>query len=111
MTPNPASKAKKPTPMQIIETVSHPSRWMLLQALRAPMTAQTLAEEVDLTVANIIYHMRFLVDVGVVKITMDPDYKSRQVYHRKPFLAQVAVDFDVPGTATVSMSRSRRVKA
>ena len=106
-----AAKARKPTPMQVIETVSHPSRWALLKALNEPKTAQVLSEEVDLTVANIIYHMRFLVNAGVVKISMDPKYKSRQVYHRRGFLAEVVVDYDNGNKAEATFTRIKKAKA
>jgi hypothetical protein len=106
MTPSDPPKRKRLTPVQVIETVVHPSRWALLQALDEPKTAQTLAPEVNLSVANVIYHMRFLKEAGVVRITQDPTYKSRQVYHRKGFLAEIVVDYEKPGTSEATFSRA-----
>jgi predicted transcriptional regulator len=102
------TKRKKMTPIEALQTISHKSRWPLLKALRRPMTAQDLADETGLSVANVIYHMRFLEAAEVIHIGDDPAYKSRQMYTRRGFLAEIAVDYDKPSIAEATFTKVKR---
>lgn len=90
----PPSSQNSPIPdHQLISVITDPIRWQILEHLGAEQrTPKEIAEALQMKPANCQYHLKILVQAGVVTETHHAEYKNRLLYRRKPLVANVFIE-------------------
>jgi len=91
----PAATVQKPAPTpdyQVISVITDPNRWQILESLTEQMSPADIATRTGMKPANVQYHLKILVQAGVVVEEPHPEYERRLLYRRRNLVAQVTVE-------------------
>lgn len=94
----PANAARRKSGMsdhEVLSTITDPNRWQILQRLNETKTSKELAKELGMRPAAVQYHLKALVEAGVVDEWSIPEYPNRYTYSRR----------DVRGTILIKAQR------
>lgn len=90
----PAANAAKPSKLpahEVISIATDDKRWRILKALTASKSAKQIAEELDMKPALVQYHLKILLNAGMVDEFQHPDFKRRYLYTRRDLTASVQI--------------------
>lgn len=92
MPPANAAQLNPTTPAhELINTVTDPIRWAILKCLQVQKTAKEVADELQLKPSNCQYHLKKLVEAGLVDEFSHPDYARRFLYLRRTMEGKISI--------------------
>lgn len=74
---------------ELISIMCDPTRWNILRCLKGTKSAKQVAEELDMKPALVLYHLKILLNAGLVDEFSHPDYARRFVYSRRALQGHV----------------------
>src|SRR5690349_10836367 len=78
-------KTTSPTPEQIVQAINHPTRVAALRILlNRTANPKAIADELDMPLPNISYHIRTLEDLGLVEVTEEESVRGSVAHFFSP---------------------------
>lgn len=88
----PAGNAAKPTKLdahELINVVTEPTRWAILECLTRDMTSKEVAAKLGMKAALVQYHLKILHEAGLVDEFARPEHRKKYQYRLHPLVATV----------------------